>query len=210
MAPRRAPVRRQPSAPVTKIKVHPKVQPQPKTEPLLLPDRVQEPPVRHEEPSPEIRDIKPPIRNEEPSTILREVVDKCLHTNQLIIGQVVAALTTATQTTEYNTLRHELAQHRRDQQLRDIYQSLGRIRPMTPRSSPYLPAQHSSSSSHSIHSLPSNTAPQPLTNKPKRDYTTMICHACGKTGHSRHYQGCTLHPHHRPTIKEEDKDALPM
>ena len=134
--------------------------------------------------------------------VLAQIVNATQQANQAVISQAVTALTTATQAVEQNQKQHEQEQYKRNREFEDMKRTLGRARPAPPRTSPY-PSSRDYTAPFQYVPPPPRTGgnTQPLSDKPKRDYSQMICHACGQKGHSQYYRGCNMHPEHNPNMR---------
>jgi hypothetical protein len=117
--------------------------------------------------------------------------------NQVALSPGVTTVTTATAAVERSTKQHQRMHYYQDHEFVDM--TWIRVRPMAPRAHPYLPSEYHTASSQYVPSLPrTKGTTQPLTDKPKRDYSQTICNACGQKGHSQYYRGCTKHHEYRP------------
>jgi hypothetical protein len=123
---------------------------------------------------------------------LRDLIITTAQEQGEILQQTVAALA--------------LENTKRDQELAEMKRVLGRTRPPPQRSNPYpVPPPP--------YLPPPLTLPPPATGSNRQPMTTLerkerfkdtICHACGQTGHTKYYKGCTKHPEYKPNfIKNE-------
>jgi hypothetical protein len=154
-------------------------------------------------PAARINTIKEEDSADREQKYLRELITTTAQEQGDIMQQTVAAIALENTRRDHDNYRRdqENAERdqenaKRDQELAEMKRVLGRTRPPPQRSNPYpvppppyLPPQATGSNQ------------QPLTSiEQKERFKHTICHACGHTGHTKNYQGCTQHPEYQPNL----------
>ena len=123
---------------------------------------------------------------------LRQLVATSTQQQEALVHQAVAAITTS--------LEQEKTQ--RQYELDEMRRVLSRSQPYHP---PYQHSQVQTPPPAPVYNPLTGSNTQPVRPNMRKDYSQMICNACGQKGHSQYYQGCSKHSGHRPFINGNDK-----